>query len=121
MPGEFQYRIVVSGPDGARPTQASSGYNTWDGTMYQRNATTTINFTNRNHRWSNLASTSGFKAHLSLAEWDGVKKDNRMANRGGDVEVPYAAGTRTRSITIGATGACQATMYYDVTWTRTES
>ena len=55
-----------------------------------------------------------------MAEWDGVKKDNRMANRGGSVDVPYAEGTKTRKITIGATGACQVAMYYDVTWTRTE-
>ncbi len=120
VPGEFQYRIVVSGPDGARTPQASSGYNSWNGTMYQRNATTTINFGNRTHRWSNLASTNGFKVHLSMAEWDGVKKDARMANRGGDVDVPFAVGTKTRKITIGASGACQASMYYDVTWTRTE-
>jgi hypothetical protein len=118
--GEFQYRIVVSGPDGARPAQASSGYNEWNGTMYQRNATTNINFSNRTYRWSNLPSTSGIRVHLSMAEWDGVKKDDRMANRGGSVAVPYAAGTNTRKITIGATGACQVSMYYDVTWTRTE-
>lgn len=120
VPGEFQYRIVVSGPDGARTPQQSSGYNKWNGTMYQRNATTNINFGNRTHRWSNLPSTGGFKVHLSMAEWDGVSKDDRMANRGGSVNVPFALGTKTRAITIGASGACQVRMYYDVTWSRSD-
>ncbi len=118
-PGEFQYRIVVYG-EGQEFTQQSTGYNTVGGENFQRNAGNTINFGNRDYRWGGLESTNSISVKLHGAEWDGLSKDDRMKNRSGSVPVPFALGTRTRAITIGATGACQIKLFYDATWTERE-
>lgn len=120
VPGEFQFYIRLSGPGGPRTAHISRGYNTWDGYMYQRNNGTNINFGNRNYGWENLPTAGGVKIELRLAEWDGVSKDSRMRDRAATVDVPFKLGTETRRLTLGATGACQGSLYYDVTWTRTE-
>jgi hypothetical protein len=39
-----------------------------------------------------------------------------MANRSGTLDVPFALGTSTRSITIGANSECQIRLHYDVSW-----
>ncbi len=114
-PGEFQYRIVVKG-EGQSNALESKGYNTVTGENFQRNAGTDINFANRTYTWRGLSASATVEVELHGAEWDGVAKDSRMANRGGSVKVPFALGRNTRSITIGATGACQIRLYYDAEW-----
>jgi hypothetical protein len=114
-PGEFQYRIVVSGA-GQTHTQESRGYNTVTGENYQRNASTTINFANKTYTWRGLPRDATIDVKLNGAEWDGVSKDTRMANRGGSKAVPFALSKETRSVTIGATAACQIRLYYDALW-----
>ena len=114
-PGEFQYRIVVSGA-GQSHTQESAGYNKVSGENFQRNATTDINFANKTYIWRGISKSTSIEVYLAGAEWDGVVKDSRMANRGGSVKVPFALGKKTRSITIGATGKCQIRLYYDASW-----
>lgn len=114
-PGEFQYRIVVSG-DGQSHTQESNGYNKVSGDNFQRNATTDIDFANKTYTWRGISKSTSIEVYLAGAEWDGVVKDSRMANRGGSVTVPFALGKNTRSITIGATGKCQIKLYYDASW-----
>ena len=114
-PGAFQYRIVVSGA-GQSHTQSSRGYNEVTGEKFQRNATTDINFTNITYQWRDLSRSTRIEVELAGAEWDGLSKDSRMANRSGTVRVPFELGTFTRSITIGATSACQIRLYYDASW-----
>jgi len=114
-PGEFQYRIVVSGA-GQSHTQESNGYNEVTGENFQRNATTDIDFANKTYIWRGLSKSSSVKVTLAGAEWDGLTKDSRMANRSGSVDVPFELGRKTRSITIGATGKCQIRLYYDASW-----
>lgn len=114
-PGEFQYRIIVKG-EGQSNTYQSNGYNTITGENFQRNAGTDINFTNRTYTWRGLSAAAKVEVELHGAEWDGAVKDSRMANRGGSMTVPFAVGRNTRSITIGATGACQIRLYYDAEW-----
>jgi hypothetical protein len=120
MPGHFQYRIVVSGV-GQSHTQSSRGYNEVTGENFQRNATTDINFTNRTYQWRDLSTSARIEVELGGVEWDLLERDSRMANRRGSVTVPFELGTHTRSITIGATAACQIRLYYDATWSERSS
>lgn len=121
VPGEFQFHIKLSGPDGDRAPHQSRGYDEALGTMYQRNAGTNINFTNRTYVWTNLTSPNGVRIALNVSEWDGVRRDSRMSDRGNSERVDYALGTRTRTLNVGATSACRGRLYYDVTWTRVET
>lgn len=115
-PGEFQYRIVVSGA-GQNHTQASRGYNTVTGENFQRNSGTTINFANKTYIWRGLPADARIEVTLQGAEWDGVIKDSRMANRTGTETVPFKLGKETRNVTVGADGnVCQIRLVYDVTW-----
>lgn len=116
--GEFQFRIVVSGPGGARPAHQTRDYNKVHGAHYQRNSGTNINFTNRTYGWEYLPDPGGIDVHFRLAEWDGLSKDSRMQDRSATVDVPYELGARTRRVTLGSSGDCRGTLYYDVTWSR---
>lgn len=114
-PGEFQYRILVYG-EGQEFAQQSRGYNSVTGENFQRNAGNTINFGNKSYRWGGLETTNSVSVKLHGAEWDGVSKDDRMKDRSGSVKVPFALGSKTRAITIGASSACQIKLFYDATW-----
>lgn len=116
-PGEFQYRIVVNGK-GVSYIQSSSGYNTVTGQDFQRNAGTDINFANRTFRFDGLPSKGGVDVELHGAEWDGVVKDSRMANRGGSETVPFVLGKSTNRVIIGATAECQIRLFYDASWSQ---
>jgi hypothetical protein len=116
-PGEFQYRIEVSG-QGKSGSQESKGYNTVSGDYFQRNGGTTINFTNETYRWQGLPKNATVNVKLSGAEWDLLSKDANMANRSGTAAVSLELGTETKRLTIGADGnLCQIRLVYDVTWT----
>ena len=113
--GEFQFYISVGGR-----LHYSTDYNKAYGYMYQRNGGTNIDFRNRTYSFNNLQSPAGIDISFRLAEWDGVRKDSRMADRSATEEVPYELGTRTRKFTLGAKSDCRGTLYYDVTWSRNE-
>ena len=113
--GEFQYRIVVSGA-GKSYTHSTSGYNQVTGESIPRTEGSDINFTNRSYQWRDLSRSAKIEVELAGAEWDLLSRDDRMANRIGSVEVPFELDTHTRSITVGATAACQIRLYYDATW-----
>jgi hypothetical protein len=116
-PGEFQYRIDVAGY-GQLHMKESRGYNTVSGENFQRNAGTTINFANETYTFRSMGTTTTVEVSLAGAEWDGLRKDDRMANRRGTVTVPFKVGKETRRITIGADGdTCQIALVYDATWT----
>lgn len=118
VPGEFQYRIEVREGNQLRGSQESRGYNSVSGESFQRNRTTSINFSDRTFSWRDIPGTRDIEITFRAAEWDGLRKDSRMANRGVSKRVPFKAGTATHRVGLGPDAEkCALGLYYDATWT----
>lgn len=117
-PGEFQYRLELREGNQLRGSQESSGYNSVTGESFQRNRTTWINFKNRTFSWKGISRSTDIEITFRAAEWDGLKKDARMANRGASKSVPFKVGKDTHRVGLGPDAEkCALGLYYDATWT----
>ena len=117
--GEFQYKYVFSGEDKTFELE-SQNYNSRFGVVHNRVADQQINFQDETHSWSGLSSTDGIEVTLHGTEWDGAIRDGDMSDRHGSRTVPFELGSSTRTITIGATSACQIYLAYTADWKQRE-
>ncbi|RMF68015.1 MAG: hypothetical protein D6740_11150 [Alphaproteobacteria bacterium] len=109
--GEFQYRYEYTG-EGEVYELESQGFDSRFGVVTGRVAGQFIDFDDKTYTWRKTGDAPSVSVKLFGTEWDGAIRDGRMSRRSGSKTVPFKDGSASRTITIGATKACQIVLHY---------
>ncbi|RMF54748.1 MAG: hypothetical protein D6746_14070 [Bacteroidetes bacterium] len=108
--GEFQYQYEYTG-EGEIYELESQGFDSRFGVVTGRVAGQFIDFDDKSYTWRKNGEAPVVSVKLFGTEWDGAIRDGRMSRRNGSKTVPFQEGQASRTITIGATKACQIVLH----------